>query len=181
MALSQIKHQVQQSCDLQVDIQCFSEVNRDVTQGPIRKQFLEDTKQIAINSRSTWSSSQVPVATDYKPGGTGIVNFDRTASRVKRQGTDDMGRWAYTLLDGKGDKDVLIMSIYQVCKDPTNPSGITAYHQQEMMLGEKDRQDKNPRRNFFRDLRDFLNEILVNSEETIVLILLGDWNEECVG
>ena len=85
----------------------------------------------------------------------------------------------YQLLDGKGNTDILIISIYQCCKKPTNEIGMTAFHQQQLMLSELDRKDLDPCRNFLRDLKGFLRKKL-NDKVTIVKpIILGDWNEEC--
>jgi hypothetical protein len=78
---------------------------------------------------------------------------------------------------------VLIVSAYQCCKQPTNPKGITAYHQQEIMLSKSDRVDKDPREKFYQDIKTFLTKYLCNddSEDNVVPILIGDWNEECKG
>jgi hypothetical protein len=62
--------------------------------------------------------------------------------------------------------------------------GITAYHHQEIMLSETNRVDRDPRRNFYRDMKKFLKEIMPDENITnnnITPILLGDWNEECKG
>jgi hypothetical protein len=45
-----------------------------------------------------------------KPGGTAIISMGKTAERVKKSGMDKMGWWTYQLLDGKGHKDILIVS-----------------------------------------------------------------------
>ena len=42
---------------------------------------------------------------------------------------------------GENNKVILILSIYLCCKNPTNPQGKTAYHKQETMLSERDRDD----------------------------------------
>ena len=49
------------------------------------------------------------------------------------------------------------------------------------MLSEMDRTDKDPRRNFYRDLKKFMESFIINEVSTVVPILLGDWNEECKG
>jgi hypothetical protein len=133
------------------------------------------------HSRAIWGTSQVIVEGDYKPVGTALITFGKTAGRVKEHGSDPLGRWTYQILEGKGNKEVLIMNVYQCCKSPTNPTGITAYHQQTIMLSEMDKTDTNPRRNFRRDLITF-NKSKVNKANTNVIpIIMGDWNEECKG
>ena len=71
-----------------------------------------------------------------KPGGTSVITFGKTAGRVKEQGTDPFRRWTYQLLDGKGDTDILIISVYQCCKKTTKEIGMTAFHQQQLVLSE---------------------------------------------
>jgi hypothetical protein len=106
---------------------------------------------------SVWGTSEVEVDNEsaYKLGGSGIITMGQTAGQVQKSGVDSMGRWTYQVLDGKGDKDILIVSVYQCCKQPTNSKGITAYHQQEIMLSETTRVDRDHRRKFSRDMKEF--------------------------
>lgn len=178
----QLKSHIQHSLDLEIDIQCYSEVNRDFLKVEQRQNFYEYTKSMNNQSRAVWGTSQVIVENDFKPGGRAIISQGKTGGRVKKSGIDPMGRWTYQLLDGQGEKDILIVSAYQCCKQPTNPVGTTAYHQQEIMLSETNRVDRDPRRNFYRDLKLFLNKHLTEDEDkTVIPILVGDWNEECKG
>jgi hypothetical protein len=126
----------------------------DFLQTQQRQKFYENTKWINRQAISVWGTSQVVVdnKSAFKPVGSAIVTMGLTAGRVKKSGVDSMGRWTYQVLDGKGGKDVLIVSVYQCCKQPTNSKGITAYHQQEIMLSETNRVDQDPRRNFYRDI-----------------------------
>ena len=39
-----------------------------------------------------WGASRIDVGSEYKPGGTGVVAFGKTARRVIQQGMDDLGR-----------------------------------------------------------------------------------------
>ena len=41
---------------------------------------------------------------------------------------DNLERWSWMAFEGEGNIMILIMSIYQCCKNPTNPQGKTAYH-----------------------------------------------------
>ena len=98
----------------------------------ILQQFLKHTKKKSDRaSKSVWGFSEINVGNDYKPGGTAMVAFGKTVRRVIQQGIDDLGRWSWMAFEGADNKVILIMSIYQCCKNPTNPQGMTAYHQQE--------------------------------------------------
>ena len=88
-----------------------------------------------------------------------------------------MGRWSYQLLDGKGNREILIMSIYQCCTNPTNKVGIVAYHQQQTQLSMMNRQDTDPRKNFKRDILEFLKAQLNKEGKNTIPLLFGDWNE----
>ena len=51
------------------------------------------------------------------------------------------------------------------------------------MLSESDRADKDPRRDFYRDIKNFLSQYVnnENNDNNVIPILIGDWNEECKG
>ena len=83
--------------------------------------------------------------------------------------------------EGAGNKVILVMSIYQCCTNPTNPQGKTAYHQQETMLSERIKTDCDPRRNFYKDMSKFLQKFEKETAQKVLPILIGDWNEECMG
>ena len=72
------------------------------------------------------------------------------------------------------------MSIYQCCKNPTNPQGKTAYHQQGIMLSEKNRNDCDPRRNFYKDMCKLLWWFEKKTDKKVLPMLIGDWNEEYI-
>ena len=179
--LNQVQSTLQQSLDLSIDVQGYSEVNTDFLKQNQHQGFKDATSKIDNHAKAVWGTSQVIVEGEYKPGGTALVTFGKTAGRVKESGTDPMGRWTYQILDGKGDKEILIMNVYQCCKSPTNPTGITAYHQQTIMLSELDKIDTNPRRNFRRDLMQFIKSKINKANTTVIPIIMGDWNEECKG
>ena len=119
--LDEIRATCQDSIDLQVDIQCFQEVCRDTRKSSILQRFLKDTKKSDPTSKSVWGSSTVNVGNDYKPGGTAIVAFGKTARRVIKQGIDDLGRWSWMALEVADNTVILVMSIYQSSRSPTNP------------------------------------------------------------
>ena len=83
--------------------------------------------------------------------------------------------------EGADNKVILIMSIYQCCRNPNNPQEKTAYHQQETMLSERNKTDCDPRKNFYKDMSNFLRKFGREIEQKVLPILIGDWNEECMG
>ena len=95
--------------------------------------------------------------------------------------SDDLGRWSWMAFEGKDNKEILIMSIYQCCKNQINPLRKTTYHQQETWLSERNRNDCDPRRNFFKDICKFLHRFKEKTDKQVLPILIYDWNEECIG
>ena len=173
----ELASQLQHSMDLEIDIQCYAEVNRNFLRSDQRHKFFEGMKTMDRSSKGVWGTSLFSTDSEYKPGGTAIISRGKTAGRIKKHGSDKLGRWTYQLLDGQGDRDILIVSVYQCCRQPTNPGGHTAYHQQEVLLSERDSTDRDPRRNFFKDIKDFIQKYISIEESTIVPIIIGDWNE----
>jgi hypothetical protein len=166
---NQLQCHLQHSKDLQIDIQCYSEVNRNFLRTDVRQFFYEGTKRMERSSRGTWGTSQLPTSSysDFKPGGTAIISTGKSAGRMKKNGSNKLGRWSYQLPDGQDDKDILIICVYQCCKNPTNPKGMTAYHQQEILLSKMDRTDTEPRRNFYRDLEEFIGKCSTNNSRRL--------------
>ena len=79
---------------------------------------------------------------------------------------------------------ILVMSIYQCCKNLTNPQEMTAFHQQETMLSEMNRNDFDPKRDFYKDMCKFIKKFVKKekkNDKQFVPILIGDWNKECIG
>ena len=87
----------------------------------ILQRFLTDTKKSDKASKSVWGAIGINVGNNYKPGGTAMVAFGKTARGVIQQGIDDLGRWSWIAFEEEDNKMILIISIYQCCKNPTNP------------------------------------------------------------
>ena len=115
----------------------------------MRTDLVKTIKKMDKQARSVWGTSQFVSNSEYKPGGTSIITLGKTAGRVKDWGHDPLGRWTYQLLRGRGDTNILIVSIYQCCNNKRKNQKKTAYHQQQIMLSELDREDTDPRRNFY--------------------------------
>ena len=88
----QLKSQFQHSLDLDIDIQCYSEVNADVLQPQVRQKFYEYPRRIDKSMRSVWSTSEIPSINEYKPGGTGICTNRKDASIINKSHKDEYGR-----------------------------------------------------------------------------------------
>ena len=92
-----------------------------------------------------------------------------------------MGRWSWMAFEGEDNIVILIMSIYHCCKNPTNPQGKTAYHQQETMLSEMNRNNCDSRQNFYKDRCKFLRQFQKKIDKRVLPMLIGGLNKECKG
>jgi exonuclease III len=101
---------------------------------------------------------------------------DDYVGRVVETGSDkDMGRWSYIRMLGQHGRQIVVVSAYQVCNQQGNQAGDrTAYAQQKSILCRQGR-DTSPRKAFFDDLDDQLEEWIDKGYE---IILTGDLNEE---
>ena len=109
-------------------------------------------------------------------GGTGIIAVQQTIGRLdtKNSGGDSLGRWTYVNFRNNNGRTLTVVSVYQVCQNPTNKLGGTAWHQQRRALDDQQRTSVHPRAAFMTDLTTFLNQLKDNNHDIIVG---GDWNE----
>jgi exonuclease III len=162
---------------LQVDIQGMSEHCLDSTKFNVINTARETLRQqYAGKAMIVLSSSPEPAVHQYKPGGTGFLILGTTIGRLEPNGTgsDPMGRWTYIHLRRKNQPPVTIISAYQVCQNPTNRIGNTAYHQQQWLLSQEGRTSVHPRQAFIHDLTLFINRLRAQHHD---IILGGDFNE----
>ena len=125
---STVQDTIQHTLESQIDLQGYSEVNLDTMKPENRIALQENTTKMDPAAKSIWGTSILPSPSNFKPGGTAIVAFSRSASRVKKTGMDPLGRWTYVILSAQGNKEILLISIYQCCPKPSNAVGNTAYH-----------------------------------------------------
>ena len=122
------------------------------------------------------SSAENSAGSGRLMGGTGIMAFNSTVGRLRKQGTggDSMGRWSYIHLKRHQQPPLTIISIYQVCQTPTNTIGSTAWHQQRRALDLANRPTTHPRTAFMDDLTCFIRGLQQSNHG---IIIGGDWND----
>ena len=139
--------------------------------GPGAKQQITDQKVVLQIDAGTMVTDNV-----YLPGGTAMIVTGDTVGRLepKGQGGDPLGRWSYVHLRRKGKPPVTIYTVYQVCKNPTNPIGHTAWHQQRLALNQQNRTQIHPRQAFIDDM---IKSIQLHQQLHHDIIIGGDFNE----
>ena len=143
-----------------------------------RLQRVYDTTNYTFDHyRLTCASSSIPSSFDFKPGGTLIITQGNAVGRVTLSGSDPMGRWSYQTLTCKDNRNLTIMSVYQVCEQAHTTNGsiktLTATAQQTSMLRQQNR-NLSPRKAFNKDLRLFLSDQKLQGNR---ILLSGDFNE----
>ena len=65
---------------------------------------------------------------------------------IIKRGADEMGWYAWIVLNGRNDKEVMIISAYRTCKASLRSGPHTAYMQQVKQLMKKGMVAPNPRK-----------------------------------
>jgi hypothetical protein len=159
------------------DTTCLFEVNLDTLKHEIRENLFKTTRNIFDHNRLNITSSSVPSKHDYKPGGTLIMTQGNFKGRVIDSGSDALGRWTYQTLAGKANRNLTVVSAYQVCNqavvDNSKVKTLTASAQQISILRIQGR-DLSPRQAFIADLRKFMTE---QRQKNNGIFIVGDFNE----
>ena len=94
-------------------------------------------------------------------------------SRIRRRVEDKYGRWCGFVLLGKDNREILVLTAYNVPQD--TPAGDNTLHAQQTSIYLLDGEvDPHPRKNFVLDL---LKLLTTAKEEDQDIILLKDFNE----
>jgi hypothetical protein len=140
--------------------------------------------------RKIWATSSIqtsqhpePFYNQHQRGGTLQIVTDHWVSRIQAKGVDPygLGRWSYSILTGKRDKKIVIITAYRVCNTTASSSGdCTLYMQQyRTILAYSNSHNitttPTPQRQFVLDLQAWI-EMLQASGCSIILSL--DANED---
>ena len=120
-----------------VDIWGLSESGIDWKQGFPRHRCTQILKDFWPHSKLIGSTSDIPSTEVTQYGGTCTVVTDKWTGRIEDSGSDPngLGRWSYVRLNGRNGRRVLLLTVYQVCKQSVNTAGgMTAFTQQWNLL-----------------------------------------------
>jgi hypothetical protein len=127
------------------------------------------------NTKSNWAAANWKPLAHINQGDTAIIAQGDATGRIIFHDNDKYGQWSYLHLQGKNDTVITYITVYQVCKKPTNGQGITAFHQQEITFRTEKRLNTNPRHNFREDLIRFVK---AQQARGYLIILASDFNED---
>jgi hypothetical protein len=88
------------------------EVTGNFLRTDLRQKLRGETKRMDRSSRGTTSQLPILSDSDLKTGWTAIISKGISVGRMKKSGNDKLGRWSYQLLNGQGEKDILIICVY---------------------------------------------------------------------
>ena len=119
------------------------------------------------------SSSSLAPGIDYtKPGGNMMGLTGPLTGRFRRSFTDKYGRWCGFVLLGKDNREIIVMTAYNVPQ--IAPAGDDTLYAQQMSLYLIDGEvDPHPRKLFIRDLLKFIETVTTANQD---IILMGDFN-----
>ena len=179
--LQELCHQMS---TIQADIICIAETHLDTEYKDTLGKIHQSVKKafFPAKSRVQCASSRISYGREWKPGGTALITRGSIVGRHCASGSDEYGRWAWTQLAAQGHR-VLIISCYQVCvgtathnRTTTAKPNRTAATQQQTMFTRKGILGTTPRREFIKDLTEFISHMCpTNRGDKIVLV--GDFNE----
>jgi hypothetical protein len=120
-------------------------------------------------------TTPITVETTYKPGGTLITTVGSLMGRVVRQGRDPWGCWVFQEFTGRGNRRVILFSVYQPIDKNAQSGKITVAAQQRSLLCLTQDSVQNPRTAFRRDLLKTLQQ---HTQDGTALIVVGDFTEK---
>ena len=161
-----------------VDIFCINETHADKMNAK-NNTVLESSRRRLFQSKEgqycnfVSSSSMAPITKCTKPGGNMMGISGPLISRIRRRVEDKYGRWCGFVLLGKDNREILVLTAYNVPQD--TPAGDNTLHAQQTSIYLLDGEvDPHPRKNFVLDL---LKLLTTAKEEDQDIILLKDFNE----
>ena len=159
----------------QVDIACLTEINLDVNKSSLKYKLTEKAKHLDKNcSLITASSNTTITDSESKRGGSLILTRGNWSGREIEKGKDPLGRWTYSILSGKANRKLTIITLYRVCNQKNQEDGrCTIYMQQENDLINDNRTLTEPREAILCDLTSLITKLKVKGHD---IILLGDMN-----
>ncbi len=123
------------------------------------------------------SQSQEQSLANYKPGGTSTIVIGPRTTHACMDGQDPhgLGRWSYLELEGKNDKQIVFVTGYRSCNQPTR-LGLSTYHdQQYRLLLQSGKVNPNPREQF---LDDIIHQIKTWRLQRKAVLLCMDANDD---
>jgi hypothetical protein len=171
--------------DLQADVVGLAEVNSPFSQHFFLRQLFKSTSRLYTSQVTVQFSSadaltdKVPMTETYQAGGTATVVYGRWTTYVEGEqdkSPDSLGRWSTTILRGKANQSIAIVTAYRVCGGSiTNTTEGTSFYREYMFYRDKGQCQPNPRKEMIRDLTDHITKL---QQQGHLILVMMDANEE---
>ena len=155
---------------MQVDVATLQEINLNLNKNKIKEDLTKAMKRFDQRSVLQTSTVKHNESTDsYLPGGNAVWSSGMYTGRIKRKGQEQYGRWAFTVMLGQNNQEIMIISAYNTCKNTAEDGRTIAGQLVRAMHKEGGNKKKyNLRRAFFQDIQDFILKEQQNGTEIIL-------------
>ena len=121
------------------------------------------------------SSSTAPVLNFTKPGGNMVGITGSLVGRIRDTITDPYGRWCGYTLIGKDNKEIMVLTAYNVSQYKNAKVGEdTLFNQQVALYKLNNIREPDPKKIFIEDLTKLVKKARMEDKD---IILTGDFNE----
>jgi hypothetical protein len=161
------------------DIFTFNETHGDESNATARR-VLRLSKQRMWKDNNedckiVHSSSTAPVLNFTKPGGNMVGITGSLVGRIRDTITDPYGRWCGYTIIGRDNKEIMILTAYNVSQYKNAKVGEdTLFNQQVALYKLNDVREPDPKKIFINDLKEM---VMKARKEDKDIILTGDFNE----
>ena len=153
----------------------IQETNRNFERPLMISSFHEVIRGVSTQHKGAVSSAKLQWPTNYQPGGTAVSVRNQWATRLLDKGSDDLGRWSWLTLAGRGNMKITYISGYRVCEGAAvSITARTSRSQQEWMQADRGVAPSNLRDKFISDLSVFIGALKLKGQD---IILMMDANE----
>jgi hypothetical protein len=158
--------------DMEIDIGLFAETKLDTNQ-PAAMKRLHDTARNVFGQgcyKMEATTTPVPSAGLYKPGGIMALTIGDTIGRIFQGGRDELGRWCHLTYRRSNGPPITIITTYQVCDTEPTTAGPTTYATQLCSLYHRQNRDNpaNLRKHHADDLIEFVQACRSRGEWIVV-------------
>ena len=154
----------------QVDITGWAETNIEWNDHSVNKELFAIMKRHFPGGAWKPSTSNIPMPTNYKPGGNLMVLGKNIRSRTTIFKKDSMGRWVWAVIQGRTES----IAIIQAYVPGSNKGIMSTFAQQYQQIQKRDNIGcPDVMREFYKDLHTLLTEVAPAK-----IILMGDFNQE---
>ena len=156
----------------------IQETNRNFERPAVLRAFNDIMSRVSVQHKGVVASASLAWPVDYQPGGTAVSVRNQWATRLLDKGSDDLGRWSWLTLAGRGTTKITFISGYRVCDGaPEAPiTARTVRAQQEWMYAARGTPKVNLRKQFISDLISLISELKEKGHD---IVLMFDANEAC--